>query len=219
MTQQAKNSLFFDGVNYILITDPFAPFVSSESNNYRFKPITSMCWAGYVTNWKIIDKKLYLTTLSGTVGTGWMSEQQMNSRNKSQRFRNFLNGIENKIPEPVHESIYDHELGCMKFKYLVKDGTRNTLDDEILRPIDLKEVFQNQGEPVFASWFSGSIELDDELMNSEEPEAGKDYLYLEIKEGVLLSDYKKYMTNKERFDKFQSNLKNFRQAQKKKKVT
>lgn len=219
MTQQAQNTLLFEDTNFILNTDPFAPFVSSESNKYRFKPITSMCWSGYVTDWAIIDKKLYLTSLSGTVGTGWMTEQQMNSRNRPERLKNFLNGIEDDIPEAVHESIYDHEMGCMKFKYTIKEDSRNHLDDEILRFIDLKEVFQNAGEPVFASWFSGSIELDDELIVSDDPEAGKDYIYLEVKEGLLLRDYKKYMTNKERFDEFQSNLKNFREVQKKKKIS
>jgi hypothetical protein len=70
MTAQIGERLLLDGKEHVMCTEPLAvyfPLAGIESN---FQVNCSALWRGYVGLWEIIDSRLYLVELNGTLLDG-----------------------------------------------------------------------------------------------------------------------------------------------------
>lgn len=62
MTAQFTNNIFFEGREYSLASDPLKPYL--EAKDITIEGYISGCWNGYISDWDIIDNKLYLIDVS-----------------------------------------------------------------------------------------------------------------------------------------------------------
>ena len=58
MTAQLTNNIFIEGHEYSLASDPLKPYL--EENDIKIEGYMTTCWNGYLSDWDIIDNKLYL---------------------------------------------------------------------------------------------------------------------------------------------------------------
>lgn len=58
MTAQLTNNIFIEGHEYSLASDPLKPY--QEENDIKIEGYMTTCWNGYLSDWDIIDNKLYL---------------------------------------------------------------------------------------------------------------------------------------------------------------
>lgn len=62
MTAQFPNNIHIDGKEYYLATNPLSSYL--ESKNITIEGYCTGCWDGYLSEWDIIDDKLYLVDVS-----------------------------------------------------------------------------------------------------------------------------------------------------------
>ena len=66
MTAQIKDRLFYKEKNYGMATEPLHSFLKDRKDiDFSFR--STACWRGYIGQWKIKEKKLYLIHLQGWV--------------------------------------------------------------------------------------------------------------------------------------------------------
>lgn len=58
MTAQFTNNIYIEGHEYSLASDPLKPYL--VENDISIEGYMTACWDGYLTDWDIIDNKLYL---------------------------------------------------------------------------------------------------------------------------------------------------------------
>lgn len=70
MTAQFAERLRYEGQDHAMCTNPLSDFFDMGGINPGFVSNCSALWRGYVGSWEIIDGRLYLTALSGTLESG-----------------------------------------------------------------------------------------------------------------------------------------------------
>lgn len=70
MTAQIPERLRYNGENHSMCTNPLDDFFAAEKTSPQFKVNCTALWRGYVGQWEIVDDRLYLTELQGTLKSG-----------------------------------------------------------------------------------------------------------------------------------------------------
>jgi hypothetical protein len=70
MTAQIPESLLYQGEQVTMCTNPLNEYFAMAGLNPPFESHCTALWRGYVGCWEIIDDRLYLTSLQGTLKDG-----------------------------------------------------------------------------------------------------------------------------------------------------
>lgn len=70
MTAQIPESLHFQGEDLALCTNPLDSYFSLGGAKPAFADTSTALWRGYIGRWDIVDGRLYLVGLSGTLEDG-----------------------------------------------------------------------------------------------------------------------------------------------------
>lgn len=63
MTAQATENITIDGVLHTLYSLPFDSYIESLNPKPALRFMSTACWRGYIGEWNIHDRKLYLTKI------------------------------------------------------------------------------------------------------------------------------------------------------------
>jgi hypothetical protein len=70
MTAQIAERLHYLGEDVAMCTNPLDDYFAMRGVNSRFQSNCTALWRGYVGSWEIVDDRLYLVSLSGTIEGG-----------------------------------------------------------------------------------------------------------------------------------------------------
>ena len=70
MTAQIAERLNYQGEDVAMCTNPLSDYFAMGGINPRFESNCTALWRGYVGRWEIIDGRLYLVELGGTLEDG-----------------------------------------------------------------------------------------------------------------------------------------------------
>lgn len=70
MTAQISETLFYEGEELGLCTEPLGDYFALVGLESPFEPNCSTLWRGYVGTWEIVQSRLYLVDLTGTLRDG-----------------------------------------------------------------------------------------------------------------------------------------------------
>lgn len=70
MTAQIAERLRYQGEDVAMCTNPLSDFFAMGGFNPRFESHSTVLWRGYVGRWEIVDGRLYLVELHGTLEDG-----------------------------------------------------------------------------------------------------------------------------------------------------
>ena len=70
MTAQIAERLRYQGEDVAMCTNPLSDYFAMGGTNPRFESNCTALWRGYVGSWEIIDDRLYLIGLNGTLEDG-----------------------------------------------------------------------------------------------------------------------------------------------------
>jgi len=70
MTAQIAERLRYQGEDVAMCTNPLSDYFAMGGTNPRFESNCTALWRGYVGSWEIIDDRLYLICLNGTLEDG-----------------------------------------------------------------------------------------------------------------------------------------------------
>ena len=70
MTAQFPEKLRYQEVDVAMCTNPLSDFFDMGGYQPSFTPNCSALWRGYIGRWEIVDKRLYLIELNGTLKDG-----------------------------------------------------------------------------------------------------------------------------------------------------
>jgi hypothetical protein len=70
MTAQIMEQLLYDGKKVPMCTEPLSDYFAMGGLNPGFKSTCTALWRGYVGSWEIVDDRLYLIALQGSLEDG-----------------------------------------------------------------------------------------------------------------------------------------------------
>ncbi len=70
MTAQIAEKLLYQGQRVAMLTNPLNDYFAMGGFNPRFESRSTALWRGYVGGWEIVDDRLYLVSLDGTLEDG-----------------------------------------------------------------------------------------------------------------------------------------------------
>lgn len=70
MTAQFPERLTYRGENMVMYTEPLRKYLAESGSKLRFRTTSSALWRGYIGRWEIVDGRLYLAGLEGTLENG-----------------------------------------------------------------------------------------------------------------------------------------------------
>lgn len=70
MTAQTEERLRYQGEDVAMCTNPLCEYFAMGGFNPRFEPESTALWRGYLGRWEIVDGRLYLVELHGTLEDG-----------------------------------------------------------------------------------------------------------------------------------------------------
>ena len=70
MTAQIAEKLLYQGERVAMCTNPLSDYFAMGGFNPRFESMSTALWRGYVGGWEIVDDRLYLVSLDGTLEDG-----------------------------------------------------------------------------------------------------------------------------------------------------
>lgn len=70
MTAQIAEKLHYQGDNVRMCTNPLSDYFAMGGFNPRFESNCTALWRGYVGSWEIVNDRLYLIGLNGTLEGG-----------------------------------------------------------------------------------------------------------------------------------------------------
>ena len=134
MTAQLGETLWYNGEEYRMVSEPFSVFLHESEMNIRLYARSTAVLRGYIGEWKIEDDKLYLTRIEGS---GRVENQE--------RFRQGRLELRKKLKAG--------EITPQENGHLLK-----SLKKSCYEPIDLSlESLFGTSEKVFADWFTGTL--------------------------------------------------------------
>lgn len=70
MTAQFGEKLIFEGHDMVMFSEPLGDYFALGGNKPEFGPSCTALWRGYVGTWEIVDDRLYMVKLTGTLKDG-----------------------------------------------------------------------------------------------------------------------------------------------------
>ena len=70
MTAQMGERLIYQGKEYSMCTEPLDEYFAYSGERPNFGWESTALWRGYIGSWEIIDNRLYMTALSGSLEDG-----------------------------------------------------------------------------------------------------------------------------------------------------
>lgn len=70
MTAQIAEKLLYQGERVAMCTNPLGDYFAMGGFNPGFESTSTALWRGYVGGWEIVDGRLYLLSLDGTLEDG-----------------------------------------------------------------------------------------------------------------------------------------------------
>jgi hypothetical protein len=70
MTAQISERLIFEGQEVALLSNPLNDYFALGGSNPGFESTSTALWRGYVGTWEILNERLYLVELRGTLESG-----------------------------------------------------------------------------------------------------------------------------------------------------
>ena len=70
MTAQIAEKLLYQGEQVAMCTNPLSDYFAMGGFNPRFESMSTALWRGYVGGWEIVEDRLYLVSLDGTLEDG-----------------------------------------------------------------------------------------------------------------------------------------------------
>ena len=70
MTAQIAENLLYQGEQVAMCTNPLSDYFAAGGFNPRFESNCTALWRGYIGSWEIVDDRLYLVGLEGTLEDG-----------------------------------------------------------------------------------------------------------------------------------------------------
>lgn len=70
MTAQIAEKLRYQGKDVAMLTEPLSDYFAISGFNPRFVVKSTALWRGYVGRWELVDDRLYLVELNGTLVDG-----------------------------------------------------------------------------------------------------------------------------------------------------
>ena len=70
MTAQIAERLHYQGDDVAMCTNPLGDYFAMGGVNPRFESNCTALWRGYVCSWEVVDDRLYLISLNGTLEGG-----------------------------------------------------------------------------------------------------------------------------------------------------
>jgi hypothetical protein len=70
MTAQMSERLIFEGEQVALLSNPLSEYFALGGRNPGFESRSTALWRGYVGTWEILNDRLYLVALEGTLESG-----------------------------------------------------------------------------------------------------------------------------------------------------
>jgi len=70
MTAQIAETLHYMGEDVAMCTEPLGDYFAMSGINPRFESNCTALWRGYVGRWEVVDGRLYLVELNGTLEDG-----------------------------------------------------------------------------------------------------------------------------------------------------
>jgi hypothetical protein len=70
MTAQISEKLLLEGVKHPMCTNPLANFSQLGGTLPKFVSTSTALWRGYVGTWEVLNDRLYLIEISGTLKSG-----------------------------------------------------------------------------------------------------------------------------------------------------
>lgn len=70
MTAQISEQLIFEGQKVPLLTNPLNNYFSLGGRDPGFESTSTALWRGYVGTWEILNDRMYLVALNGTLKSG-----------------------------------------------------------------------------------------------------------------------------------------------------
>jgi hypothetical protein len=70
MTAQIPEKLRYQEMDVAMCTNPLSDFFDMGGYQPSFAPSSTALWRGYIGRWEVVDKRLYLVMLNGTLEDG-----------------------------------------------------------------------------------------------------------------------------------------------------
>ncbi len=70
MTAQLAESISIDGETFAMCTEPLEDYFKLVGKQFKFAATCTALWRGYVGQWELLNDRLYLVGLSGTLEDG-----------------------------------------------------------------------------------------------------------------------------------------------------
>ena len=167
MTAQIGDILYYEGNKYFMASEP--PLNPSAAVKYdiRFIWQNTACWRGYQAEWEVKDKQLFIKSVKG--------KAEVTDKKKFRQIKLELRKLLRKgVISPAEN---DH---------LLKEGHK---DLSVKQEVDLIFLY-GTNQPVFASWFSGTIRIPRgkmlEYVHMDYFSVFEENLCLTFKNGILV---------------------------------
>jgi hypothetical protein len=134
MTAQAREILIYEGKTFGMACEPFSQYVIKNNLELRLRAPHTGLWRGYIGEWEIKEKKLFLTKISGN---GEIKDQE--------KFR--LGRLD------LRKQMKEGKITPQQNGHLLKLLEKNCFEEIEL---SIKKLFNSETK-VLADWFSGII--------------------------------------------------------------
>lgn len=150
MTAQFPENLIYKDEHLAMCDEPLVMYLEQKCKADYFKPTITACKRGYIGTWRIVNDKLYLIELEGTLQDGSQASLlDLFSQNPDGVWAEWFSGEvrcpKGKLLNYVHgdyDSVYEHDLflefkkGVLVHERLIENG----IGDE-----DAEEEYQVAG--------------------------------------------------------------------------
>jgi hypothetical protein len=155
MTAQFSERLRYEGEDLSMCTNPLGDFFAMGGLNPGFESNCTALWRGYVGSWEIVDGRLYLINISGTLeGGGEASLASVFPEFPDRVFAHWYSGTiripQGKMLEYVHMgygSTYERDLHLEIERGVI---TNTTVRENGTAPEDSPEGYEVGAMTVFA---------------------------------------------------------------------
>ncbi|MAO26162.1 MAG: hypothetical protein CMN15_02930 [Roseovarius sp.] len=145
MTAQVPEKLIYQGEAMDMYTEPLHEYLAKSGRNIGFKVTNSGLWRGYVGQWEVVEGKLYLIDIRGTLKNGNKVSLSTLSNTSDMILAYWYSGTlriprgqQLRYSRDPFERIYEHELllevlqGDVVATRLQRNEVEDLVDDDEL---------------------------------------------------------------------------------------
>lgn len=167
MTAQTGDIMYYEGNKYFMASEPPLNPSAAEKYDIRFIWQSTACWRGYQAEWEVKDKQLFIKSVKGRADV-----------TDKEKFR--------QIKRELRKLLRDGVISPAENGQLLKESYK---DLSVQQDVDLTFLY-GADQPVFASWFSGTIRIPRgrmlEYVHMDYFSVFEENLCLTFKNGMLL---------------------------------